>query len=203
MAVEDSNYEVDWQLPPSLDGAHSSLMAPPWRKTAGPTEPGASPAGRTSGEGQVSRAGLDLARVTRLVAEVDAAAVVICYEPALIVERAAGVVGALSPGTRLPVHPGAGGTDGGALASLLAGRLRWCRTIPPPGFRYASLVFAPTLASSGRLVMVANRLWPLTQLNLRLVAAYLAQLDRPAFKEEPLTSMGARPLAQGARVLYL
>jgi hypothetical protein len=197
MAVEGTNYEVDWQLPPSCDRAAPSFRASPPLEPVGPSEPDARRASRTSWEWT------ELARFARLLAEVDAAAVVIWHEQELIVERAVGAAATLVPGTRLAVHPSAGGIDRGALESLLSGRLRWCRTVPPVGFSYASLVFAPTLASSGRLLLVANRESPLTHLNLRLVAAYLAQMSRLASWKEPQTSRRACPVPQNGKVLYL
>jgi hypothetical protein len=62
---------------------------------------------------------------------------------------------------------------------LLSGRLRWYSCPPPEGFKYAALVAVPALASSRRLLLVANLQRQLTELNLRLAAAYLAQF-RPS-----------------------
>jgi hypothetical protein len=155
MLVEHSGFEVDWQLPHDCRGV-------------GPMADVASP--RPSPDDLAS-----LARFARLLAGADAAAIVACRGAILTVEVSNSEEERLPTGFVVEMHPCLGSADSGAAGLLLSGRLRWCRSSPPSGYGYAALVAAPSLAPSGRLLLVANRRSHLSEHNLRLVTAYLAQ----------------------------
>lgn len=170
MATESASYEVDWQLQEDRASHEEAPSVTAGRRLAGPGGP------ELRSPHHAGERLQQVARFSGLLAEADAAAVVACRGQALVVEKADGATAALAPGTHLTVHPSSGSPSEGAIAMLLSGRLRWCTTVPPVGFKYASLVCAPSLSPSGRLLLLANRERHLTPLNLRLVGAYLAQL---------------------------
>ena len=169
MTINHSLYEVDWQLPDDEEsdvprGDRNRVAKHPVRGHQHPAreEPGS------------------MARLAGVLAGADAVAIVGYRESGLVVEAAQPVRASLPPGTVVAMHPCLGGRRRGAIGSLLTGPRHWCRCVPPRGFAYAALVASPSLASSGRLLLVANRQRRLTELNLRVASAYLAQGHDPA-----------------------
>ena len=117
-----------------------------------------------------------LADFSGALADADAAAVVACSPTGIAVEAASLAAPRLQPGATIPMHPSLGDAGTGAIGLLLSGRRRWCRSSPPPGFGVAALVRRPSLVVSGQLLLLANRERSLSELNLRLVASYLASV---------------------------
>ncbi len=174
MAAGGSPYVVEWQLPNDEDERARPLYWP------GDTIAMAS-------RHQLER----LADFSGVLADADAAAVVACCPTGIAIEAASLSAPRLHPGAIIPLHPSLAYGGNGAIGLLLSGRQRWCRSSPPPGFGVAALVRAPLLALSGQLLLLANRERSLTELNLRLVASYLASL-RPA-----PTAADVRPTTAG------
>ena len=159
MAVGGSSYVVEWQI-----GEEEGQRAGP-------------PFQQTSTIVFASRENLErLADFSGVLADADAAAVVAYGPTGISVEAASLAAPRLQPGATIPVHPSLGDARTGAIGLLLTGRRRWCRSSPPPGFGVAALVRAPALVVSGQLLLLANRERSLSELNLRLVASYLASV---------------------------
>jgi hypothetical protein len=176
MAAGGSPYVVEWQLPNDEDQRARPLYWP------------------GDAIGMASRDHLErLADFSGALADADAAAVVACCPTGIAIEAASLNAPRLHPGAIIPVHPSLGYGGNGAIGLLLSGRQRWCRSSPPPGFGVAALVRAPSLALSGQLLLLANRERSLSELNLRLVASYLASM-RPA-----PTAANIRPITAGTR----
>jgi len=176
-------YEVEWQL--EEQGRRRQAVRPmSLDATAQP------PQGRLK----------PLVGFARLLARADATAIVACSRLSLVVEVGDPTTQRLRGGTVLTLHPSLGVAGGQAIGLLLSGRLRWCSCLPPDGYKHAALVAAPSLASSGRLLLVAKLERHLTEPNLRLVAAYLAQLGPflPAIPE-PAPRAAVLPLRTAGR----
>ena len=169
MTANRSLYEVDWQLPDDEEPKVARCGSE--QKARHPVRDHKHP---------VRDEVKSLARLAGVLAGADAVAVVGCRPSGLVVESAQPLTASLPPGTVVAVHPCLGGRRRGAIGSLLSGPRRWCRCLPPRGFAYAALVASPSLALSGRLLLVANRQRRLTELNLRVASAYLAQEQDPA-----------------------
>jgi hypothetical protein len=168
MSVKRALYEVDWQLPDDEEPKVAHI--------------GNEPRGRHTVRDHkhpVRDQVGSIARLAGVLAGADTVAVVGCRPTGLVVESAQPLTATLPPGTVVAVHPCLGGRRKGAIVSLLSGPRRWCRCLPPRGFAYAALVASPTLAHSGRLLLVANKQRRLTELNLRVASAYLAQEHDP------------------------
>ena len=63
---------------------------------------------------------------------------------------------------------------------LLSSDRHWCACTPPKGFAFAALVASSRLATSGRMLLLANSDRHFDDLNLRLVAAYLGHASQGA-----------------------
>jgi len=195
MVTEEASYEVDWQLE-AAPGHYAKASG-----TIAAYEP-AGPVAVSHRDRDLSRErARQVARFGALLAKADAAAVVTCRGQALVIEETDGLV--LGPNAQLTLHPSSGGTSKGAIALLLNGTLRWCRTIPPAGFKYASLVCTPLLSSSGRLLLLANRDRHLTEHDLRLVFDYLAELRISPGTESSSESTATTQLRARTRTLLL
>ena len=179
-----SQYEVEWQLE-EQGRRREAVRTMPLDATA------QLPQGRLK----------PLVGFARLLAKADAAAIVACSGRSLVVEIGDPTTARLRGGTVLKLHPSLGVAGSEALGLLLSGGLRWCRCLPPDGYKYAALVAAPSLAPSRRLLLVARRERRLTELNLRVIAAYLAQLGPShATSPEPAPRTTARaPRTAGQR----
>ena len=191
MAADRASYDVDWQLEDDI--LHPGILHPGQvpGEAAGTGRASAPHPAHQPSESELERLS-QVARFGALLAEADLAAVVTYVEHALVVECTSGHGHLPATGARLVAHPSSGTFTQGPVRLLLSGQLRWCRALPPEGFRQAYLVAAPSLSPSGRLLLVANHNHELTQLNLRLVAAYLAQLYLPAPPApQPATPAGA------------
>ena len=159
MVAGGSPYVVEWQI-----GGEEGQRAGP-------------PCWQSSTVVLASRDNLErLADFSGVLADADAAAVVAYGPTGISVEAASLAAPSLQPGATIPVHPSLGDAGTGAIGLLLTGRRRWCRSSPPPGFGVAALVRAPALVVSGQLLLLANRERSLSELNLRLVASYLASV---------------------------
>jgi hypothetical protein len=184
MTVNRAQYEVDWQLPEydELKVARGAGAG----ASGGGSEQRASHLVRDHKHPARDIVG-SIARLAGVLAGADAVAVVGCRASGLVIESAQPMTAALPPGTVVAVHPCLGGRRAGAISSLLSGPRRWCRCLPPRGFAYAALVASPTLAHSGRMLLVANRQRRLTELNLRVASTYLAQEHGPDPSPGPST----------------
>jgi hypothetical protein len=153
MAAYRSQYEVSWQLPDDEDPLEDVSSM----------EVGSLPAAEYL-ESMAQLAG------------VDAAAIVRGGEAGLVVEWANPPASGLRPGAVIQVHPSLSGPASGTFSSLMSGALPSSRCSPPRGFACAALV-SWSLATSGRLLLVANRYRRVTELNLRLAAAHVEHLS--------------------------
>ncbi|HXW81233.1 MAG TPA: hypothetical protein VEJ84_17155 [Acidimicrobiales bacterium] len=168
MTAKRALYEVDWQLPDCEEPrvARSGTGNCDEQRAKHPVRDRKHPVRDHVGS---------MARLAGVLAGADAVAIVGCRASGLVIESSQPLTAALPPGTVVPVHPCLGGRRTGPFGSLLSGPRRWCRCLPPRGFAYAALVASPSLAHSGRMLLVANRQRRLTELNLRVASAYLAQ----------------------------
>lgn len=165
MAVYPVEYEVPWQLPRERElardqherGQDLSVGVVP-DDPPGPTA--------------------ELARFAGLLAGADVAVVVERWGHGLVVIGGDTASGLLWRGAIVEAHPCLGHAGSLAMGLLLSGRLRWCHCSPPPRFDRAALVAAPSLARSGRLLLLANRYGGFTELRLRAAAAYLSQVSQ-------------------------
>ena len=181
MTINHSLYEVDWQLPDDEE-SRDDVESPDdveSKVPRGDRNRVAKHPVRDHKHLVRDQAG-SMARLAGVLAGADTVAIVGYRESGLVVEAAQPVRATLAPGTVVAMHPCLGGRRRGAIGSLLTGPQHWCRCVPPRGFAYAALVASPSLASSGRLLLVANRQRRLTELNLRVASAYLAQGRDPA-----------------------
>ncbi len=131
-----------------------------------------------------------LADLSGVLADADAAAVVACGPTGIAVEAASLTAPRLLPGATIPVHPSLGDVSTGAIGLPLSGRRRWCRSSPPPGFGVARVGQAPSLVVSGQLLLLANRERSLSEVNLRLVASYLASVRQGPMAGNPYSAAG-------------
>ncbi len=168
MTTYDPRYEVAWQLSEG-DGDLDLRDGP-------------EPASRPARENLES-----LARFAGLLAGAEVAAITLCRGDGLIVELTDPPAPWLAPGAFMRAQPWSEAEDGWSVGSLLAGSFRWCWCKPPPGFCSAALIGGPSLVASRRLLLVANREGRLSEVNLGLAAAYMAQARRPLPKSTPGT----------------
>ena len=160
MAVYSVEHQVPWPLPEEDQ-----------RQQGQGFSPGAVPGG-TPGPG------IELARFAGLLAGADVAVVVERWGQGLVVTASDNSSGSLGRGAIVETHPCFGHAGSLAIGLLLSGRLRWCHCSPPEGFDRATLVAAPSLSPSGRLLLLANGQGGFEELRLRVAAAYLAQVGQ-------------------------
>jgi len=158
MVDHGASFEVDWQL----DEPRYVAQGPP-----APSVGLAAPPAQAHLE--------TLVRYARLLAGADAAAIVACQRGVLTVQVGDPSTVSLRPGMALPLRPSLGLARLNALDLLLSGQLRWCRCLPPETYKHAVLMAAPSLTSSGRVLLVARHGRHFSELDLGLTAAYLAQ----------------------------